>query len=303
MRTERTKEAMLKLMNEMNKENRGNTEQKKMAVMNFKNAQKVGNKVFLDIPLESIRIDHEMYQRPLQKHVRKIAKDWNEDKCDPLMVNYRSDGYFYVIDGQHRTEAAIMRGIESLVCVVFVGLSIKEEADIFTEQNEGTKKLTPFDTFKANICRGESIDTQIKEVCDKYGIKVVKQNTIKTLKSVTTAREIVRLHGKENLDWIFDLMKDAGWDAYKETYSDGFMASINNIKVSCGENLKDIRAKLLDLFKDSTPKEIKALANVEYPYVGRVTALHRLFVDLINETDETCGTMKEKARYITYIGA
>ena len=57
-----------------------------------------------------------------------------------------------------------------MVCMVFVGLSIKEEADLFTEQNEGTKKLSPFDTYKANLCRGEEIDTQIQEICNKHGV-------------------------------------------------------------------------------------------------------------------------------------
>ena len=303
MAKERTLEGMKKRMAEMNKGSRGNEEQKKMATLFFKNASKVGNKVFLEIPLELIKIDHKMYQRPLQAHVRTIAKNWDDDKCDPLMVNYRSDGFFYTIDGQHRTEAAIMRGIESLVCNVFVGLSIKEEADMFTEQNEGTKKLTPYDTYKANICRGEVVDTQIKEVCDKYGIKVVKQNAIKTLRSVTTARAVVRIHGKENLDWIFKLMEECGWDAYKKTYSDGFIASINNIKVANKDNLDLVREKLVGILKESTPNEMQALAHAKYPYMGRTTALHKLFEELVKEALETEKFIKDKVMEITKIGA
>ena len=284
--TERTKEAMLEKMQKMNKENGMNTTQKKAAVQNFKNAIKIGNKVFLDIPIESLKIDHEMYQRPIQRHVRTIAKNWEEDKCDPLMVNYRNDGFFYVIDGQHRKEAAEMRGIESLVCVVFVGLTIKEEADMFTEQNEGTKKLTPYDTFKANICRGEKIDTQIKEVCDAHGITVEKANKIRTLKSVTTARAIIKNHGKENLDWIFDVLNDSGWNAYKKTYTDGMMSCLNNIKVNYAEELFYIRGKIVEFFKTTTPKEFQALANAEYPYMGRTACLYALLDEILKEENQ-----------------
>lgn len=282
---ERTKESMIEEMKKLNKENGLNPSEKKLAITLFKNAQKIGTDVFLEIPLTSLKIDHEMYQRPTQKHVRTIAKNWNFSKCDPLIVNYRNDGFFYVIDGQHRTEAALMRGIESLVCRVFVGLSVKEEADLFTEQNEGTKKLTPFDTFKANICRGEITDTQIKEVCDAHGIKVEKSNSIKTLKSVTTARQIIQRHGKENFEWVISFLEDAGWNAYKDTYKDGFLASVNNVKNSYSNDITYVREKLINIFRTSSPKEVQAVANAEHPYMGRTTSLFLLMEDLIKETN------------------
>lgn len=279
----RTKESMIEDMKRINKESGINSEEKKFAIQLFKNAQKIGTDVFLEIPLSLMKVDHGMYQRPTQTHVRKIAKNWNYTKCDPLMVNYRNDGFFYIIDGQHRFEAANMRGIESLVCRVFIGLSVKEEADIFTEQNEGTKKLSPFDTFKANICRGEEVDMQIKEVCDSHGIKVEKSNSIKTLRSVTTAREIIRRNGKENFDWIITFLEDTGWNVFKETYTDGFLRSLNNIKNGYDTDITYVREKLLGIFKNSTPKEVQAVANAEHPYMGRVTSLHLLFEDLIKE--------------------
>lgn len=260
-------------MEKLNKENMLNKSEKALAVTLFKNAVKVGNKIFLEIPLELLKIDHEMYQRPLQRHVRTIAKGWKDDKCDPLMVNYRNDGFFYVIDGQHRYEAALMRGIESLVCVIFVGLTIKEEADLFTEQNEGTKKLSPYDTYKANLCRGEAIDTQIQEACNNYGIRVEKANLVKTLKSVTAARSIVKSYGKESLDWIFNLLQDCGWNNFKETYTADMMQSLNNIRINYIDSLTYVRTTLIDFFKDSCPKEVIAFANAEYPQYGRANSV------------------------------
>ena len=278
----RTKESLLERMQSLNKENKDNKEQKKSAEMLFKNAQKVGNKIFCDLPLETIQIDRKMYQRPLQSHVRKIAKEWNDDKCDPLMVNYRNDGYFYVIDGQHRLEAARMRGIDSLVCVCFVGLSLKEEADIFTEQNEGTKKLTPYDTYKANLCRGEETDMTIYRVCEKYGIRVVKSTGCRVLRSVTMARTIVTRNDGERLSWIFNVFKESGWNNHKETYAADIMAGVNNVCNAHEKELGVVEEKLVEFFKTSNPKELVSLANIEYPNYGRQIRLNMILEDIIN---------------------
>lgn len=291
---ERTKEGMLKEMKKLNTENNLNPDIKALSTTLFENAIKIGNKIFLCIPTSLMKIDHDMYQRALQRHVRMIAKNWNDDKCDPLMVNYRNDGYFYVIDGQHRLEAALMRNIERLVCVVFVGMSIKEEADIFTEQNEGTKKLSPYDTYKANICRGEEIDTKIDTVCKRYGIKVVKSSSIKTLRSVTAARKIVKNSGAATLDWIFYIFKKSGWDNFKESYSSCIMMGLYNIRMIYSKNIPKIENIIINFFKTSSPKEITALGNAEYPQYGPVVRINKILVEIIKSDNLTESNAREK---------
>lgn len=283
----RTKESMLDLMIQLNKKSRGDKEMKDVAVTLFENSVKVGNKIFLSIPLGSLRVDHRMYQRPLQRHVRMIAKNWKDDKCDALLVNYRGDGYFYIIDGQHRYEAALMRGAKNLVCVVLVGLTIKEEADLFVEQNDDTKKLTPYDTFKANLCRGEERDILINEICKDYGIRVEKSNQIRTLRSVTAARKIVRrnddgtLNG-DSLRWVLQVLKDAGWDNFKGTYNSSIFYSLDVVRTKYNKTLKNAQNKLVDFMKTSTPKEMLALSNSEYPgYGSDCVRLQMLFDEII----------------------
>lgn len=306
--TTRTKEKELEKMLEYNKlgisDGTIDKTTAKHIEMLFKNAQKVGNKIFCDLPLDVIDVDREMYQRPLQSHVRKIARDWNDDKCDPLMVNYRNNGRFYVIDGQHRLEAARMRGIETLVCVCFVGLTLKEEADIFTEQNEGTKKLTPYDTYKANLCRGEEIDTKIHKICEKYGVKVIKSTQPRTLGSVTMARQIIKNNGnngEERLEWIFNLFKMCGWDNMKKTYGKEIMQSLNFTYTTHKADLDDCTAKLLDFFKKSTIAEVNALANVEYPQYTPGIQLNMFLEEIVSGKRTPEPPTRKKTATITRI--
>ena len=106
-----TKDQMIELMEKINRGRKDNLESRRSALNTLVGAFPVGGKVFAVVALDELHID-ESYQRPLQNHVKIIARDWNPTKCDPLKINFREDGNLYVWDGQHRLEAARLRGIK-----------------------------------------------------------------------------------------------------------------------------------------------------------------------------------------------
>ncbi len=224
--------------------------------------------------------------------------NWDSNKCDPITVNYRSDGCFYVINGQHRTTVAEMLGIKQIVCDVFVGLTLKEEAELFVGQYDGTTKLNPIDSYRANIIRGEEVDMLIKDICDKYGVSVSHDKAPKVLGSLTVVRNIVKpsvtnsggksSDARENVkivDWIFDIFKQSGWESYKDTYNADMMQSLWYIWRNNQDILSSAKRKLVDFFENSSPKEIKALGNIEYPDCGHGGGIYRIMMDIINESD------------------
>ena len=89
----RTKRQMVQAMERLNKMNGENMEQKQEALAFLNTAVEIGNKVFCCIPIKMLKIDHAMYQRPLQKKFKFILDNWDDDQCDPIVVNYRNDGY------------------------------------------------------------------------------------------------------------------------------------------------------------------------------------------------------------------
>ena len=124
-----TKDQMIELMEKINRGNKNNLESRRSALNTLVGAFPVGGKVFAVVALDELHID-ESYQRSLQNHVKVIARDWNPTKCDPLKINFRADGFFYVWDGQHRLEAARLRGIKYLLCDIVVGLTQEQEASL-----------------------------------------------------------------------------------------------------------------------------------------------------------------------------
>lgn len=107
-------------------------------------------------PPERLSID-DSYQRSLaveasRRLVREIAQHWNWDLCQPLVVARRPDGGLFVIDGQHRRAAAMMRGdIAQLPCVVVEYANTAAEAASFVHLNQRRRPLAKLDVFKAAI--------------------------------------------------------------------------------------------------------------------------------------------------------
>lgn len=108
------------------------------------------------VPPSELQIDAS-YQRSLeastsQTLIRKIAQFWNWDLCQPLVVARRGGGELFVIDGQHRLEAARLRGdIAQMPCVVVEYASAADEAASFVHLNQQRRPLGKLDLFKAAV--------------------------------------------------------------------------------------------------------------------------------------------------------
>lgn len=207
-------------------------QRKKLASSIMRNAVHIGSKIIAWVPVELLNL--QPYQRKRQRHVTQIAENWDDNKCNVLLVSYdEENGWFNVMDGQHRAAAARMRGVDYLVCEIFTGMTISKEAAMFVSGNIGSKKLSPYDTYNANqFVKGEEetelsmIDKRIGKVCDRYGIKVEKSSAAGTLKSVTAARRLIKRDGESGLEFVFTVIKDSHWDGFKEGYASNDIVNI-----------------------------------------------------------------------------
>ena len=212
-----TKDQMIEEMRKINAKHKDNIESRKNALKILMGGIPVGNKVFVIVPVEDLHID-ESYQRPVQNHVKTIAQEWDDMKCDPLKINYRADGYLYVWDGQHRLVALRIMGVDYVLCVITVGLTQEQEAALFGCQGNGIKKPDPYDIFKANVCAGEEVDTAIKDMCDKYDLLVNRNNKrAGNLSCLTLARETFK-RGEE--DKLEELQVSKGKNCYSKRIDD-----------------------------------------------------------------------------------
>lgn len=147
----------------------------------------VGAKPQLEfLPLHDLRID-EQYQRTIetaqsQALIRKIAMYWNWDLCQPLVVSRRGN-HLFVIDGQHRWEAAKLRDdIEDLPCVVVSYPDAAMEAAAFVELNQQRRPLAKLDVFKAAVAAGDPESAKIVEAMAEAGLSLAPHTNWTTWK-------------------------------------------------------------------------------------------------------------------------
>ena len=292
---EMTKDQMIELMEKINRGHKDNLESRRSALNTLVGAFPVGGKVFAVVALDELHID-ESYQRPLQNHVKIIARDWNPTKCDPLKINFREDGNLYVWDGQHRLEAARLRGIKYLLCDITVGLTQEQEAELFGCQGMGIKKPDPYDIFKANVCAGEEIDTAIKDMCDIYDL-VVNRNNKKAgnLSCLTLVRDVFKKGDEKYFDWVLELLHKARWNEFPQSHCHRIVNSLYEIRKSSEEQNEFVQRKLIAYLKKTNPDDLLINATIKYPQFKDESKKLKLFLlDIVNGDSDPAGEVVGK---------
>ena len=99
----------------------------------------------------------EIYQRGVErKRVELIARDFNEYIVNEPKVSFRN-GRYYVMDGQHTIEGCILlNGGEDrpILCKVYTGLTMEQEALLFAEQNGHAAPLSAGIKLRAKVVGG-----------------------------------------------------------------------------------------------------------------------------------------------------
>lgn len=112
------------------------------------------------------------YQRPLDPtRVKKIASRFNPCLVNEVKVSYR-DGKYFIFDGQHTTAVLKLRngGDLDISCKVFYGLTQKDEAYLFAQQNgDLARAVVSNSKIKALYASGDIDIIELKELVEQAG--------------------------------------------------------------------------------------------------------------------------------------
>lgn len=113
------------------------------------------------------------YQRLLDmKRVNKIVAEFKQELVNFPKVSFR-DGKYYVFDGQHTLAALKMRNDEKdlpVKCLVFYGLSQKDEAVLFARQSGNSKEVASACRMKALYFAGDPDVVKFREATERTGL-------------------------------------------------------------------------------------------------------------------------------------
>jgi hypothetical protein len=128
------------------------------------------------LPIDQLVID-ESYQRDItaqgRKNVRAIAENFSWTFFAPVIVSPIEDGRYAVIDGQHRTTAAMLVGVKEVPCALVIADKITQ-AKAFRAINAQVTKMHPCQIFHARTAAGEEEACRAHAMAQAAGVKIMK---------------------------------------------------------------------------------------------------------------------------------
>lgn len=132
--------------------------------------------------------EHDVQRDFKVHHAKAIAKDYEPALFGIGYVSLRADGKYYLIDGQHRSAAAIIagRGAEPVPYYVLRGLSIQREAELFDELNRHKLKPDAVSSFKIGVEARNPANVEIAKVLANFGLTVNVQRSEGSITAVAS---------------------------------------------------------------------------------------------------------------------
>lgn len=193
------------------------------------------NWVVREVPLDILEIDMDYQREPKDSELAKILLHFDMNKVDIKMASLRRDEngklHLYVVDGYHTLVILQMMQKKhpeiqfrmALKC--FAGLTKKQEADIFSTQNEYHTNIRGYERYKAELVAEKPCALAIQRQLKMFGLTTKNDITsqVNRVRNVNAIEELYRIYkknGEEAINYTFQLIRDAGWEdstwAYKQ---------------------------------------------------------------------------------------
>lgn len=148
------------------------------------------------IPSEKLIIDYN-YQRPIVlNRLNSMIKNFDINAFSTLVVSYRKNGMYAVIDGQHRLQAARKNKIDFVPCEILHDLTIEQEADMFLKINVNRGPIKSTNKFKAELATRDMDAIVLQSIVDGIGLSLYldegKWNKSNQIRCIALLKEIYK---------------------------------------------------------------------------------------------------------------
>lgn len=170
------------------------------------------------LPIASLVVDPE-YQRDItlqgRTNVRRIAQAFNWSMFAPIVVASIGGDKYAIVDGQHRTTAAKLCGLDKVPCAI-IEATRGEQASAFKAINGNVTRLSSIQLFHASVAAGDAAAVRVARVCKAADVVILRYPKAwdiiapgETLTPVIIGRAIVKF-GEEIATLALRTIRHAG---------------------------------------------------------------------------------------------
>jgi len=128
------------------------------------------------LPIKQLVVDPE-YQRDIsvagRKNVIKIALAFDWSMFAPVIVAPAGNNQYAIVDGQHRTTAAVLCGIDRVPCAIIDGARAAQAA-AFAAINTVVTAMSPLQVHAAKLAAGDGAAAKLTKVCHASGVTICR---------------------------------------------------------------------------------------------------------------------------------
>jgi len=140
----------------------------------------------LQIDKRNLHIDPAYQRRLWPDRVARMAANWSWVSCGALIVSHRGDHQYFIIDGQHRWEAArLVPSIKDLPCLCFELDEVRDEAVGFLAANTERKHPSLAEQFKALIIADDPVAKAAHDLAQSCGRRISAPSSAETISCVS----------------------------------------------------------------------------------------------------------------------
>lgn len=233
-----------------------------------------------------LNICHEYQRMVIKSRVAGIVRSFNHDAFNSILIGERSDGSYWVVDGQQRLTAARQLGMTRVPCNVFQSTGPAHEAAVFILVNGGRTGVSAFHIFRAAVAQGDRQSLAIVACVENAGLAVLSGgkssgNGWPNLRCVVALQNSYERGGAEHLTRTLNIICEA-WrgedDATRSTIVDGLSLFLSRCS-ECDD------ARLTKKLKAIDPMAVLRFADSQRQLMGggRVAAASTAFLNYYNK--------------------
>lgn len=146
---------------------------------------------------------------------RALAKfdTWSDKMAGAIVLSLRDDGRFAILDGGHRlTKYRMMHGDDAQMrALIYIDLTVAEEADLWSGFNRDRKKTQPSEEFKSDLTALRPDAIEIQSILDSLGLHFAARGASKenAIEGIETVRKLHRDYGTNSVREILRTLRDS----------------------------------------------------------------------------------------------
>lgn len=204
------------------------------------------------VPIEKMFIA--AYGRPLsQKKVQKMFEKFDPNALGVILLSFRPNDTYAVLDGQHRIALAMQAGMTVLAARIYIDLTYEEEAKLYNDFAT-INQQSALDKFRAKLEAKDTTALDIQRILNHHGLEVATSGpALGKVQAVAALEFIYAQQGATTLDNVIGILH-AGWEESKRAYLQQSLYGMMAFWIRY-HDVVDIK-RLQDVMKKYSPERI-----------------------------------------------